>query len=255
LTKLFPAATWPSTGIFSADRDDVGRDAHLAAVAAHERLGGREIHQRPDRAARPRHAARLEELRQREEEDHRRRLEPLADAERADDGDQHQHVDVERAVTHREPRALRDRQAARHRREAEQQRLHQLGRPGQPRRPPGGHRHAGADHEALPIAKRADRYDGILVLQPRAHAGLRHGFRDVARRQPRGVVLHTHPLREHVGVQRLETVEPPEPALQNRHLFVAVHALDLEDRLGVDLADFTRRRARHQALTPRRLPA
>ena len=53
-------------------------------------LRRREIHQRADRAARALHRARLEPLRQREEEDHGRRLAPLTEHHRAADGDEHQ---------------------------------------------------------------------------------------------------------------------------------------------------------------------
>ena len=43
-----------------------------------------------------------------------------------------------------------------------------------------------------------------------------------------------------VGVERLEPGQPLQRALEDRHFLVAVHALDLEDRLGVDLADGAR---------------
>ena len=56
----------------------------------------------------------------------------------------------------------------------------------------------------------------------------------------RGVVLDTQPLADDVGVERFEPRQPLQPALEDRHLLVAVHALDPEDRLGVQLADGAR---------------
>ena len=80
----------------------------------------------------------------------------------------------------------------------------------------------------------------FLVLEPGAHAGLRDGFRDRSGRQLCRVVLDPESLPHHVGVERLEAREPFQPALEDRHFLVAVHALDLERRLGVQLADSDR---------------
>ena len=74
--------------------------AQAAGVASRdERFGRRQIHQRADRAARALHRARLEQLREREQEHDRRGFAPLAEDHRAGDGDHHQHVDVERRAT------------------------------------------------------------------------------------------------------------------------------------------------------------
>ena len=61
----------------------------------------------PIACARAIEALRLEPLRRREQRHDHRRLFELADRDRADDGDDHQHVDVERAALDRLPRALR----------------------------------------------------------------------------------------------------------------------------------------------------
>jgi hypothetical protein len=42
-------------------------------------------------------------------------------------------------------------------------------------------------------------------------------------------------------MERFEPGEALQPPLEDRDLLVAVHALDLEDRLGVDLANLTDR--------------
>ena len=76
-----------------------------------------------------------------------------------------------------------------------------------------------------------------LVLEPRPHAGLRDGFGDARRRQPGGVVLDVQALRHDVGVERFEAGQPLQRALEDRDFLVAVHPLDLEHRLGVELAD------------------
>ena len=104
LTWLSPAATRPSSGIFSPGFTMIVSptatsstlDAPLGAVAPHERLDRRDVHQGADRAARAVHAPRLQELGEREEEDDRGRLEPLADEHGPEDRDEHQDVDVER---------------------------------------------------------------------------------------------------------------------------------------------------------------
>ena len=59
--------------------------------------------------------------------------------------------------------------------------------------------------------------------------------------------LMLQPLAEHVGVERLEPRQPLQAPLEDRHFLVAVHALDLEDRLGVELADGA---GRHSAAAP-----
>ena len=85
----------------------------------------------------------------------------------------------------------------------------------------------------------ADGGPWLLVLEPRPHAGLRHGFGDAGGRQLRRVVLDPQSLADDVGVERLEPGERLQPVLEDRDLLVAVHALDLEDRFGVQLADGT----------------
>ena len=83
-----------------ADPHVVDRHASVRGRRAGRALrrGARSISARI--APRARSIARdLEQLREREEEDDRGRLGPLAERHRADDGDHHQHVDVERCPT------------------------------------------------------------------------------------------------------------------------------------------------------------
>ena len=102
-----------------------------------------------------------------------------------------------------------------------------------------GEQHAG-NHDEPRARSRGRRWlNGGLVLQPGPHAGARHRFGDTRRRQNGGVVLHPKPLSHDVGVERFQAGQPLQRALEDRHLLVAVHALDLEHRLRVDLADGT----------------
>jgi hypothetical protein len=75
------------------------------------------------------------------------------------------------------------------------------------------------------------------MFEPRTHARLRHRFRDEAGTELGGVVLDAEALAEHVGVERLEPHESLQPLLEDGDLLVAIHALDLEHGLGVQLAD------------------
>ena len=79
--------------------------------------------------------------------------------------------------------------------------------------------------------------DRLLVLEPRAHAGVGDGVRDRGRRQLRRVVLHVEALPHQVGGEILEAGEVPEPPLDHRDLLAAVHPFDRERGLGVELAD------------------
>ena len=83
---------------YLAQLDLAHRDGHVLTVAAHERLIGRKLHERLDGIARAVHAAGLEVLRKRKQEDHRGALEPLPYRDRPDNRDGHQEVHVERQV-------------------------------------------------------------------------------------------------------------------------------------------------------------
>ena len=106
LTWLSPASNAPVernllAGSYDhdvADGDRVDRRRmRLGTVAADERLGRRQIHQRTNGAACPFHRARFEHLRQREQEHDRRALGPVAERDRAGNRHHHQHVDIEAA--------------------------------------------------------------------------------------------------------------------------------------------------------------
>jgi hypothetical protein len=76
-----------------------------------------------------------------------------------------------------------------------------------------------------------------LVLEPRAHARLRDSLDDGGGRQLRGVIAHAKPLPDKVGRQILQPGRRLQPALEDRNFLAAIHPVDLEDRLCVDLAD------------------
>ncbi len=71
------------------------------------RLGGRELHQRRDRAAAALERHRLQAGADREQHEHPRALGVRADADRADGGQRHQHVHVQRAGGAARPTAAR----------------------------------------------------------------------------------------------------------------------------------------------------
>ena len=82
-----PDTTTPSSGIFSPgftsrispSRTSSTRTRVSCAATADDRFGRRQVHQRANRVARAIHRARLENLREREQERDRRALGPLAD--------------------------------------------------------------------------------------------------------------------------------------------------------------------------------
>jgi hypothetical protein len=75
---------------------------------------------------------------------------------------------------------------------------------------------------------------------------LRDRFGNSRGRQFGGVVLDPQSLADDIGVEGLEPGQRFQTMLEDHHLFVAVHALDLEDRFGVQLAD---RAAAHVSCT------
>ena len=82
-------------------------DQPFTGAIAHQHVARREIEQPADRLAGAIEALRLEPLRRGEQRHHHRRFFVFADRHRADHGDHHQHVDVEREPLDRLPRALR----------------------------------------------------------------------------------------------------------------------------------------------------
>ena len=74
-------------------------DNLLTAIAHDPRLGGRLIQQRPNRTAGSFKTVFLESLANRKQDNHGRRLDPLIYRHRAQDGDAHQNVDIERPGT------------------------------------------------------------------------------------------------------------------------------------------------------------
>ena len=154
-------------------------------------FGGCQVHQRADRLARAVHAAGFEVLREVEQEDDRRRLRPLADDERAEHRDRHQHVHVERVQTHRAQGPAGGVNAARRDRRSPTRSV-PSGPSRTSRRQAGGQRDAGHDeqHEAGSAGAGAV---SLFVLEPRAHPGVGNRRRDGAGRQARGVVLHVEP--------------------------------------------------------------
>ena len=195
-----------------ADRDVVHGNAQLGGAATDDRFGRRQIHEVANRAACAFHRARLEQLRQREQEDDRRRLRPLAEHDRAGDGDEHQHVDVEGERPRGEQRAAHRVEPAAQDREPERDGGPHARDGDRVQRKANAEAHARAHDEQAPCRRGGGRPRGLVVLEPRAHARLRHRLGDRRRRQPRRVVLDLEPLSDDVRVERLESdqlLEPP----------------------------------------------
>jgi hypothetical protein len=219
-----------------ADADLVDGDNRVDAAATHQRRRRRKVHQGADCAAGALHRAPLEHLRQRKQEDDRRALRPLAERHRAGDGDHHQDVDVEVPREERAPgapRRLRPGQDHRCRvrhpdQRSEDREILQY--------QPGDQRQAGQRHQPLARERRPVR-PRLLVLEPCPHARLSHRLGDPRRRQLRGVVLDPQLLADDVGVQRFEPGQRLQAVLEDRDLLVAIHALDTERRLGVQLTN------------------
>ena len=201
------------------------------------RVRRRKVHQRADRAARPLHRPRFQQLRQREQEDDRGRFRPLAERHGAADGHHHQDVDVEHTGPYGNPGAAGRMNAGEHDGGRKRQPAEPANARDETRQQACGEQHPGSHHEPCTRARVRGWLNGRFVLQPRSHAGARHRFGDTRRRQDGGVVLHTKALGHDVGVERFQPRQPLQRALENRHLLVAIHALDLEHRLRVNLAD------------------
>ena len=143
---------------------------------------------------------------------------------RADDRDEHQHVDVELADAERRTArragntppvtaavtnaAMRQRFAPRRRTGAR-----------------GPTASAPADTATSSRAgRRGRRRDGLLVLEPGAHAGLGDRVDDDVGRQQRGVVLHMQALADDVRGDVFDAAERRQAALQDGGLLAAAHA-------------------------------
>ena len=165
----------------------------LVTVAFDERLGRRQIDQRPDRLAGPFHGPHLEPLGDRKQEHDACAFGPLAEHERTRDGDDHQHVDVQRARTDcgdcppggmdaaedcgsHEPGCGQAGMSERRHQEAEGQ--------GAARR-----------HDQTPTCVEAGgRGDGLFMLEPHAHAGVADDVDHGRGRQLGGVVFDVKAL-------------------------------------------------------------
>ena len=228
------------TMIVSPTDEVVHRHPQFPPVASHQRVGRREVHQRADRVAGAVHASRLEPLREREEEDDRRRLRPLPDGRRADDRDEHQRVDVERERADGRPAATGRVDAARDDRGA--------GRAGPSPRSPnpsqcsacaGGQGCAG-EHEQADAVRLTDREAAWAGCSCSSHARIPVPFTasatSAAVRRAASCVTRRRWLRMS-ALNAFEARQVAEPPLEQLHFLVAVHPLDAVHRLGVDLAD------------------
>jgi hypothetical protein len=234
-----------------ADPHTLGRHAPFLTFPHHRGLGRRQVHQRADGVAGAVHAARFQVLREAEEKHHGRAFQPVADRDGADDGNRHQHVHVEGAQTQSAPRAADRGHAAK----GDGQQRRQL----RGRRPPRGvggqaqgqRRAAGSQHPSTSIGPPGAA--SLFVLEPCAHARVGDRADNGAGGQTGGVVLHAQPARNHIRAERLEASQMLESTLDECHFLVAVQALDLENRLGVDLADGADRgRTAHGSALPAR---
>ena len=195
LTSLAPATTRPSSGIFSPGRTrrrspstiwSTGTRISVPLRTTAASGGVRSMSARM--ALRARSMLRdFEMLREREEKDHCRGFRPLPDGDCADDGDRHQDVHVERAVSERTPGPCDGICATgRHRRQREDARRD---RPAEPSGADGGgERHAGRNQEQEASLAGCGEM-GLLVLEPRTHAGVGDRCGDDARREPCRVML------------------------------------------------------------------
>ena len=182
LTSDRPARTSPSSGIFSPGRTMIAvpmatrstGDQLLVIAVADPRLRRGQIHQRPNGFARPLHAARLEPLRDREQQDDRTRFRPLAEKRGADHGHDHQRVDVELEQPDRRPTPVWPEKP---RRRPPRSQRGRCSRRRASRAAPGavnpGPRDRRGEHEPSARPGRG-RHDGLFVLEPRPHAGFRH---------------------------------------------------------------------------------
>ena len=194
----------------------------LAAVAADERGLRGQRKQPADGAPGALEGSRLQQLREREQDHRRRALAPLADHHRAQDGDGHEHVHVQRALAGAEPARAGDGRAA-----------DENGREVQGNRSPGsGKGDARARHregEGGDGARGPWRRGCRRTLRPRAKPDIGEGV--LHRAAVVGVDdggLARHRRRAH----RADAGQPREALLDHRDLGRAAHALDLE---GVDL--------------------
>ena len=221
-----------------ARREVVDIDVAFAGRVAQQRRGRRQVHQRADRVARSFQRARFECLRDAEQEHDGRRLRPFAQRRRPPGRDDHQDVDIERPGPQRVQRLADCRGDAGGERQAEapghperrcaRERQSEPEAKGETRRP-----HERLAHACLALAAE----DRFFVLEPRTHTGVGDRIGDRRRRQPGGVVFHVEPLPHQVGRKTLQPRQVPEPALEHGDFLTTVHALDLEGRFGVQLAD------------------
>ncbi len=101
---------------------------------------------------------------------------------------------------------------------------------------PGREKETGSDHQPFAPQRRLRR-PWLFVLEPGTHARLSDGLCNSRGGELGGVVLNAQALADDVGVEGLEPGQSLEAMLEDRHFFVAVHALDLEDRLSVQFAN------------------
>ena len=195
-----------------ADGDRRDRHALQRGAAPARHVGGRVRDQRADGVAGAIEAAPLERLRQREEHDDRRRLDPLADERGADDRDGHQHEHVEAALPHRRDGAAQRGGAAGD--DGERQERH----PPRPRRAQRVRRQAArqggrADREPRhPRAGRRRPHVARFVVGEGAEPGLGDRLGNRAARRHRRVVGDEQALPHHVGRGALDAAQGAEPA-------------------------------------------
>ena len=252
LTALCPATTSPSSGIFSPGRTTITAPGAIRSTAT----------RRSPSASRTSASAGVRSIRARMAWRARssvRASSACASAKRNTTAAASDHspsmaapvaamtmrtLNVERAGPRGGPRFARGCTEPGRQRDHEQERNSAYGvgrmetrRPRPLKRQPDGEGNAGGPDQDLayprpPIA--AD--DRLLVLEPRAHAGVGDGVGDDCGRKLRRVVFHVQPLAHEVSREILEPDQVLEPPLENGDLLAAVHAFDPEGRFGVELA-------------------
>ena len=201
-----------------------------------ERLARRQIDQRADRLARALHRPHLEPLRHREQEDDAGRLEPFAEQQGAGDRDDHQRVDVEACASGWRSRARRAGKMPPATAAAMKHAAAAVARP------------AADNARPAPIAAAQatiSRQRHAMAAPPTAGSSCSSHIRmpvwpdgvdDRGRGQLGGVIFDVQPLADEIGRYRLEPGERLEPAFEDDNLLVAVHPLDAEHGLRVELA-------------------
>jgi hypothetical protein len=153
------------------------------------------------------------------------------------DGHHHQHVDIERHHACGCPRASSRVGAAVQNRDGEDSAAGEHVADQPLKQKTRRERCARHDDQHLSNSGRRACPNRLLVLEPRTHSRLGDGLNDGIGGELCRVIAHAETLANDIGHQVLEPWQACQPTLEDRHLFTAIHAIDLEDRLRMNLAN------------------